>query len=171
MVSNSISCMVLCPAAAACWAATHGQMTMSPSTPSITVFAVAGAQLVHREAHHVGRAFEVHPTHVQLGDGIRVHEHDGQVGLGAHAHLVEYPNTQIGEDLGVDDPLGFIGDVNAHRLSRFGWLNPLAGGHRSRYGCGGPCVRCRGGRRRWRSDGRRRPRSGRPAGDVPRPRF
>lgn len=42
MVSNSISCMVLCPAAAACWAATHGQMTMSPSTPSITVLPSPG---------------------------------------------------------------------------------------------------------------------------------
>ena len=29
--------MVLCPAASACCAATHGQITISPSTPSITV--------------------------------------------------------------------------------------------------------------------------------------
>ncbi len=113
MVSSIISSMVLWPAASACWAATHGQSTMSPSTPSITVPPSPGA-VRPWEAHDVGGAFEVHPTHVQLGDGIRVHEHDGQVGLCADPHLVHDPYAEVGKDFAVDLPGGFVRHFNAH---------------------------------------------------------
>ena len=133
MVSNSISCMVLCPAAAACWAATHGQMTMSPSTPSITVLPSPGrSSSIGKLITSVGPSrFIQRMCSSAMGSGY--HEHDGQVGLGAHAQpgrVPEYPKSE--KSLGSMTHWAFIGDVNAHRLSRFGWLRPmpLAGGHR-----------------------------------------
>ena len=79
--------------------------------------AVAGPQLVHREAHHVGRAFQRHPPLMQLGYGIGIHEQDGQIGLGTHAHLVHHPQAQVGERLCVDVPDGLVGHFHAHRAS------------------------------------------------------
>ena len=47
----------------------------------------AGAQLVHREAHHVGGPGQVHPLHVQhLHRGL-VDEPQAQVGTGVDPHL------------------------------------------------------------------------------------
>ena len=44
----------------------------------------AGAQLVHREAQHVGGAGLVHPLHVQLLHRALVDEHDRELGVGVH---------------------------------------------------------------------------------------
>ena len=32
---------------------------------------------------------------MQLGYGIGIHEQDGQIGLGTHAHLVHHPQAQV----------------------------------------------------------------------------
>ena len=63
---------------------------MSPSSPAgVELVFGARAQLVHREAQHVGRAGLVHPLHVQLLHGGLVDQHDRELGVGVHVQVVE----------------------------------------------------------------------------------
>ena len=50
----------------------------------------AGAQLVHREAHHVGGPGQVHPLDVQHLHGGLVHQLEAQVGAGVDPHLLQH---------------------------------------------------------------------------------
>ena len=54
----------------------------------------AGAQLVHREGEHVGRALLLHPLLVELGDGRLVDGLDAQLGQRVHAHPVHHEAAQ-----------------------------------------------------------------------------
>lgn len=62
-------------------------------------------ELIHREAHHVRRAGQVHPAHVQIGHGRGVQQHHGQLGRRVDVH----PGDDEFRDA---DQFGF-GDVDA----------------------------------------------------------
>ena len=76
---------------------------------------VAGAQLVHREGHDVGRALLVHPLHVVGGHRRRVHGDDRQLGERVDPEPVEHEARQRGQPVGVDVGAGLVVDVDGHR--------------------------------------------------------
>src|SRR6476659_2766012 len=77
----------------------------------------AGPQLVHREAHDVGRPGQVHPLHVEDLHGVLVDELDAEVRLRVHAHLL-HDVGGAGEQLElVDVGVGLVEHVDAHARS------------------------------------------------------
>src|SRR6476620_3144830 len=74
----------------------------------------AGPQLVHGEAHDVGRPGQVHPLHVEDLHGGLVDELDAEVGLRVHPHLL-HDVLGAGQQLElVDVGVGLVEDVDAH---------------------------------------------------------
>jgi len=51
------------------------------------VWAATRFELVHRKAHHVGRAGQIHPAHVQVGHRRGVEQHHRKLGRRIHFHL------------------------------------------------------------------------------------
>ena len=110
----------------------------------------ARAQLVHREAQHVGRARLVHPLHVQLLHRALVDEHDRELGVGVHVHRVERVHREPLQGGLVDLDGRLVVDLDAHALPTL----PAAGGR---------AARCRGARRGSRTRGPGRARIAAPA--------
>ena len=74
-------------------------------------------QFVHREGHHVGGAFQVHPPFMQVRHDVEVDEQYGQLGQRAYAHPVQR-EAGGGDDRGlVDADTRFIGDLDTHALT------------------------------------------------------
>lgn len=99
----------------------------------------AGAQLVHREAQHVGRTRLIHPLHMQLLHCALVHQHDREFGVGVHMEGVERIAGEAQQRGIVDGDARFIVDLDAH-------------GEESSFGSKGGWAQPRGG---WRSPGGR----------------
>ena len=142
----------------------------------------AGAQLVHREAEHVGRARLVHPLHVQLLHRGLVDEEDRDVRIRMHVQQVEPEGHEPLHDGLVDGHARLVVHLDAHRCrpspgrvrAAFGAvLRRTEVGRRPRLRRAPPAARgaWRPGRPAApRRSGCRRPRSGRRASAGRRPR-
>ena len=88
----------------------------------------AGAQLVHGEAHDVGRAWQVEPAHVEVFHRLGLDEDDGHFRVGADVHLVEHVVGQCGKLGFVDLVVGLVDDLghDVYSLRAVLWLRVRA---------------------------------------------
>ena len=68
---------------------------------------------VHRKRHHVGRAGQIHPLHVQGGHRLGVEQHDRELGERVDLHRVEHEPAELGERGLVDLDAGLVVDLDA----------------------------------------------------------
>ena len=88
----------------------------------------AGAQFIHGEAHDVGRAGQVQPTHVQVLHRLGLDEDDVDFRVGADVHLVEHVVGQRGKLGFVDLVVGLVDDLghDVYSLRAVLWLRVRA---------------------------------------------
>ncbi len=79
----------------------------------------ARAQLVHREAQHVGRPRLIHPLHVQRFHGALVDENDRDLGIRADVQLGEVERREALQHRLVDLDARLVVDLD-HDSPRFG---------------------------------------------------